>query len=312
MTTGRDKPTRSFSRDFRTFFVRGLVILLPTVITLGLLVWAGRFLWNNVASPINRAVRWGVVETMPIFTSEDGAPEWYRVNEEQIAAVRDERIRQGVLKPTSDPIVKVAQDERIIRSIRLQNLAQIWSQRIYLEPIGLLIAIVLIYLVGVGVGNYLGRKAFAGLERVAIRVPIIKQVYPSVKQIVEFLVGGGDKNRSMLSGRVVAFEYPRVGLWTLGLMTGETVPAIEDAAGVPCVTVFVPSSPTPFTGYTVTVPRSGVVELPDVSLDEALKFVVSGGVVVPPRRKPTTLLSPDLAGSGSGGIMGEPGAPTPT
>jgi uncharacterized membrane protein len=80
---------------------------------------------------------------------------------------------------------------------------------------------------------------------------------------------------------VVIVEYPRKGIWSLGLMTGETMRVIEAVAGVECVTVFIPSSPTPFTGYTLTVPRDSVIELP-ISLDEALRFVVSGGVLVPP------------------------------
>jgi len=298
---------RSFWRDFRTFFVRGLIILLPTIITLALLAWAGRFLWTNVAEPINGAVRWAVVEVTPHVMSKERWPDWYAVDQGQVREVRAERIRLGSMKATTNEFLLQRDEARIAREIRRQNLARVWSQRVYLQPIGLVVAVGLIYLVGVLVGNYLGRRMFVAMERWATRVPVIKQVYPSVKQIVEFLVGGGASSKSMLSGRVVAIQYPSPGIWALGLMTGETVEAIQDAAGVECVTVFIPSSPTPFTGYTVTVPRSAVVDLP-LSLDEALRFVVSGGVVVPAWTKPRNPDAGDLASTSAGGKMALPDA----
>lgn len=310
MTTGDG----SFSKDFRTFFVRGLVILLPTIITLALFAWAGRFLWSNVAEPINGAVRWAVVAVTPSVTSKGDRPDWYEVNEAQVMEVRSERVRQGVLKADADAATIERDTKRIAAELREKNLARVWKQRVYLQPIGLIVAVVLIYLVGVLVGNYLGRRAFLMMERWATRVPIVKQVYPSVKQIVEFLVGGGPASKSMLSGRVVAIQYPSPGIWAIGLMTGDTVEAIQNAAGYECVTVFVPSSPTPFTGYTVTVAKSAVVDLP-LSLDEALRFVVSGGVVVPAWTRPRTGASAvDLASATGGGKIalpgGVPGGPT--
>ena len=78
-------------------------------------------------------------------------------------------------------------------------------------------------------------------------------------------------------------EYPRKGIWSIGLVTGSPMSSMETEitrqAG-PSITVFIPSSPTPFTGYTITVPRDSVVELP-ITIDEALRFTISGGVLVP-------------------------------
>ncbi len=299
--------TTTFRQDFRTFFVRGLIILLPTIITLALLTWAGRFLWSNVAEPINSAVRWGVVVATPHVVAKESWPDWYAVSGEQVEQVRAERVRAGELKASTDTIIMARDQLRIAREIRQQNLARVWNQRVYLQPIGLVVAVMLIYLVGVLVGNYLGRRTFVMFERWATRVPIVKQVYPSVKQIVDFLVGGGASSKSMLSGRVVAIQYPSPGIWALGLMTGDTVEAIQDAAGYECVTVFIPSSPTPFTGYTVTVARSAVVDLP-LTLDEALRFVVSGGVVVPTWTKPRPGSAVgDLAAAAQGGKIALPG-----
>ena len=84
--------------------------------------------------------------------------------------------------------------------------------------------------------------------------------------------------------RVVAIEFPRRGIWTIGLVTGEGMQDIAGAAGQPCVTVAVPGSPVPFTGNVVTVPRSAAHDL-DMTIDEALQFFISCGVAVPLREK---------------------------
>ncbi|MFZ9915547.1 MAG: DUF502 domain-containing protein, partial [Phycisphaerales bacterium] len=83
----------------------------------------------------------------------------------------------------------------------------------------------------------------------------------------------------MSFNRVVLVEYPRPGIWSMGLVTGDAAGPVAKAVGE-SVTVFMPSSPTPFTGWTVTVPKSDVREL-DMTIDEALRYLVSAGVVVP-------------------------------
>ena len=108
-------------------------------------------------------------------------------------------------------------------------------------------------------------------------MPIFKQVYPYVKQVVDFLFSD---DKPIQFNRVVVVEYPRQGVWSVGLVTGSTMKSIEESSG-DAITIFIPSSPTPFTGYTITVPRSEVRELP-ISIDEALRFTISGGVLVPP------------------------------
>jgi len=279
---------RGFWGDFREFFFRGLGILLPSVITLALLWWAAGFLWVRVAEPINRAVRWGVVQGAPLVLSPKALPGWYTVTEAQVEAVRTERIRLGQAKAPTTDAARMKLDDTIRYQLRMSNLSEIWKRRFYLQPIGLVVAVILIYLAGLLVGNYLGRKIWFAIEKRAIRFPVIKQVYPSIKQIVEFMLGGGPQKNLLSSGRVVAVPYPRAGIWTVGLMTGETLMAIEDKAGVPCVTVFIPSTPTPFTGFTITVPAAEVVELP-LSFDDAIRFVVSGGVLVPPSQSRSTI-----------------------
>jgi uncharacterized membrane protein len=100
-----------------------------------------------------------------------------------------------------------------------------------------------------------------------------------VKQVTDFIFAGNDDDKLKFN-RVVAVEYPRKGLWSVGLVTGDTMQLIQDRAGQSCVTVFVPSSPTPFTGYVITVPKQDTIDL-GITIEEALRFAISGGVIVP-------------------------------
>lgn len=270
MSSRKKSGPKTFWGDFKTFFYRGLGILLPSVLTLALLWWAYGFLKERVAEPINSAVRQVFIVGAPSVIGEASMPEWYHVSDAQLADTHADRRRIG------QPLLT---DSTLRARLRADAFRDWWQSRWYMQAMGFIVALIVVYLAGVLVGNLIGRSAFNYVERLLTRLPFLKQVYPSVKQVVEFLLGGG--GRALPSNRVVIVEYPRKGIWSLGLMTGETMRVIEAVAGVECVTVFIPSSPTPFTGYTLTVPRDSVIELP-ISLDEALRFVVSGGVLVPP------------------------------
>ncbi len=264
----------TFMGDFRKFFVKGLAILLPTVLTIALLLYVVFFIHTRIAGPINAGVRWTVLEAGPRVVGEQGMPGWYRVSEEDVA----ERM---AAKP------RPANEAAARAQLRAEAFRTYWNRHWYLEAIGFIIALVLVYLAGVLVGNYLGRRIYARVEQVFLKVPMVRQVYPSVKQVTDFLLGDEEKKKAMPSNRVVLVEYPRKGIWTVGLMTGETMNAIEHIIGDRCVTIFIPSSPTPFTGYTITVPAKEVYELP-ISMDETIRFVVSGGVLIPDRQRPET------------------------
>ena len=82
---------------------------------------------------------------------------------------------------------------------------------------------------------------------------------------------------------VVAVQYPRAGIWSIGLRTGRPMPTVQRAVGDRLVTVFIPSSPTPVTGYVIQVPVSDVIDL-NMTIDEALRFTISGGVIQPGAR----------------------------
>ena len=259
-------------RGFRHFFVRGLAILLPTVLTIWILIAAYQFVQVRIASPINQGVKRLVVDATPFPTVSEVEISNLR---RDITETRGERYRAWRTAGETQSWL-----EREARRSKLQN----WWGRysLVLDLIGLVLAIVLIYIVGVLLGSYIGRRLYNRGEQVLNRVPLIRRVYPSVKQVTDFFVGD-NKNRPTFS-RVVAAEYPRKGTWSVGLVTGETMRDIQERAGEDCLTVFIPSSPTPFTGYVITVPRRDTIELP-ISVEDAMKFAVSGGVLIPPAQQ---------------------------
>ncbi len=266
------KSRRSFGADFRHFFLRGLAVLLPSVLTLWIVVQAYRFVDSNIAEPINAGVRSLVLQAAPRLFSEDRLPSWFTVRPEQIEQLRRQREQQA-LRPLSDADLRA--------QVRVRNLRDWWNDHWYTRSIGLVVAIVLIYLAGRLVGGFIGRRVYMRLERFITRLPVFKQVYPYVKQVVDFLFG----EQQIRFNRVVLVEYPSKGIWTLGLATGASIPAIREVTGEENLSVFIPSSPTPFTGYTITVPRKDAIDMP-LTIDEAIRFVVSGGVLVPGRSGP--------------------------
>ncbi len=104
----------------------------------------------------------------------------------------------------------------------------------------------------------------------------MRNVYSSAQQVTAFLLA----RRALGDGEVVAVEYPRPKMWTLGYVTSDGLKDVADAAGEPMISVLVDTSPVPFNGWTCMVPRRHVVEL-DLTIDEALQYVISCGVITP-------------------------------
>lgn len=138
--------------------------------------------------------------------------------------------------------------------------------------------------VGALAGSFIGRKVIQAVEHFLLKVPFIKVIYPYVKQVTDFILS----EKKVTFRKVVAVPYPRVGIYSLGFVTGQGWRTINELAGDALVQVFIPNSPMPATGYVIFVRRSEIVDL-DITVDEALRFTISGGVIVPPRE-----LMPDV------------------
>jgi uncharacterized membrane protein len=121
-----------------------------------------------------------------------------------------------------------------------------------------------------------GRQVILFTERIFSRIPIARGIYSTVKQITNAF--GHDPSSFK---RVVMVEYPRKGLYTLGFYTGESNGEIQGRAGKKVLNIFLPTTPNPTSGWLVLIPEEDVIFL-DTSVEDGLKYIISGGVVVPP------------------------------
>lgn len=151
-------------------------------------------------------------------------------------------------------------------------------KRSFVIPVFFAGFILLMYLLGKFLAAGVGRYLWNSMENVINQLPIIRTVYSSVKQVTDFFVGESETNDFQ---RVVAVEYPRKGVWSLGFVTGESMLTIRGAVdGEPIVSVLMPTSPVPGTGFTISVRKSETIDV-DIPIEQALQFVVSCGVVIP-------------------------------
>ena len=230
----------------RKAFLTGLAALLPTAVSLVIVVWAFGLIYDKVAEPINRFIIW-ILDLVVAGDWEDA--------------------------------------EKLFRHTDGRG----WVDFSFA---GFVVALVLVFIVGLMLLTFVGRRLYRLADHILARLPILKFVYPHVKQLTELIFS---EEKAGIFGQVVAVEYPRLGVWSLGFVTGDGLRTLCEKTGLDLVTVFVPSSPTPFTGYAVTLPRKELIELP-ITVDEAVRFVMSGGVLNP--QKPADTLPPGAAATG--------------
>ncbi len=147
--------------------------------------------------------------------------------------------------------------------------------------VGLSAAILIVYFIGFFVASVIGRRIGRQLEQLWMKLPAVRQVYPYVRQFTSALLARSEGDQRFV--RAVAVEYPRRGVYSMGLVVSEGMKDLVDAAGRPLTAVFIPSSPTPFTGYVVTFPSDEIIAL-RMTVDQAMRFAVSAGVIVPPEQ----------------------------
>ena len=146
----------------------------------------------------------------------------------------------------------------------------------YIPGIGLLLFFLFIIFVGFFATRFIGRGVFIHLERWFSSLPFINKIYPILKQIVLFIL----EQKEFGFKKVVLVEYPSKGIWSLGFLTNEQFQKISEISDKEMVSVFVPSSPSPLTGYVIFIPKAEL-KFPDISVADALKIIISGGVVKP-------------------------------
>lgn len=142
--------------------------------------------------------------------------------------------------------------------------------------IGFAATIVAVFIVGVFASNIIGRTIIHRFEEFFAKVPLFSRIYIAVKQIGESVIG----SRKKLFRRVVLFEYPRRGSWAMGFVTSEHTGVLHRRTDKPYFHVFVPTTPNPTSGFLLFLPAEDLIDL-DMSVEDGLKLVISGGAVSP-------------------------------
>jgi len=286
---------------FRQAVLRGLAVLLPPLLTIVIFVWVGNTVTNYLLEPMEGTMR-GILLThydqkiLPAdqIPAADVQPD----GKATFGGVEYQRTEDGRFLPSgaynyvrqqlgAGPMPRSASD-----------VYEIYVERKFLPrhiviPIFLCVFLLLLYLLGKFLAAGVGRFFWMQVERVINRLPLVRNVYSSVKQVTDFMFS----EREIEYTRVVAVEYPRKGIWTMAMVTGESMLDIRCAANEPVLSVLVPTSPMPFTGFTVTVKKSETVDL-NITIDQAFQFIVSCGVVVPPHQMSEALAERDRTRGG--------------
>jgi uncharacterized membrane protein len=258
-------------RRFKGYFLRGLAVLLPTILTIWLFVWGYTFIQEKISVHINR----GLVYVIARLAHE-------RVD------VTEKEVRAYLLsiKPElseNEPEVEIhLRRPEIWKAARIQQIEKRLAKKWVDGPgsiTGFLLALVGVGVVGALLASYVGKGLWRTVEQFIMNVPFVRKVFPYVKQFTDFLLTNDEDQRKLFS-RVVAVEYPRKGIWSLGFVTGSGLHEVVHTIRREFLTVFIPTSPTPFTGFVITVPKRQTIDL-DMTLEEAFRFVVTGGVVAP-------------------------------
>ncbi len=148
---------------------------------------------------------------------------------------------------------------------------------------GVILIVIVVLLTGVLVANFVGRAFVGGWESLLDRIPVVRAIYSAAKNFAEIVFS--DSSQSFK--KVLLIQYPRKGLYSLAFQTATELGEIQGRTGEDVVCCFVPTTPNPTSGFIIVVPRKDITEL-DMEVDEALKMIISLGVVVPVWNKDPT------------------------
>ncbi|MDP6804965.1 MAG: DUF502 domain-containing protein [Rhodospirillales bacterium] len=153
-----------------------------------------------------------------------------------------------------------------------------------LPGLGVVIMVVGLTLIGAVTAGFVGRLWMRISERLLSGMPVIRNIYATVKQIIETIVA----QKSQAFREAVLVEYPRRGIWAIGFMTGKTEGEVQNLTKETVTNVFLPTTPNPTSGFLLFVPTKDLVPL-SMTVEEAIKMVISGGIVTPADQRPKSV-----------------------
>ena len=263
-------------RPFRQAILRGLGVVLPPLLTIALFFWAWSLVESYVLDPVDWAARTLVVTAIADISDTKTDTAVKEVGGQFIPQV----IYDAVQTNPGDADLMLKLD---LKQASANEIYHRYVRLVYLQPWAVIIIFIILftislYFIGEVLAARVGRGMFNLFENIINRIPLIRNVYSSVKQVTDFIVG--DREQEMEFNQVVAVQYPSQGIWSIGFVTGNTMRTLHEKHGEPFVSVLMPTSPMPATGFTISVPVSQTVSL-NITMDQAIQFVVSCGVVVP-------------------------------
>lgn len=266
-----NRPPPRKQRPFRRAVLRGLGLVLPPLLTVVVFLWAWSLIESYVLQPMeNLAERvilsaiWDVRTKAP---AADEAGRYRALSGGQWIPVEV----YDVVDANPGEMEPVSARAYFGRYVHVQYL-----RRSRVIPLFLASFILILYFVGKFLAAGIGRWFWNTFEGLIRRLPLVRNVYSSVKQVTDLVFS----EQELKLNRVVAVEYPRKGIWSLAFVMSEGLLDIRAAANEPVVTLFVPSSCMVPIGFTVTVRKSEIIDL-NITLDQALQFYISCGVVIP-------------------------------
>jgi len=319
-------PSRKRSAATR-FFLRGLAISLPPILTVVIVLWLAEGVNTYIIHPTSVGVEWAIakvidesreleeLEVLEGAPSLQGCGTGYRVEPELLAEIQqkqddeevtripaewlyggDPRVLRVFVEINSDEAIPYEDHQFAVKNTTAGEMPRSavgiymviaryrhFGGQLLLSAFAVSILVIVLYFLGQLVTNRLGAWGVRKFESALVgRVPLVSNVYSSVKQVTDFLF----TERTIEYNRIVAIEYPRRGIWSLGFVTGNSMLEMTTAAGEPLVTILVPTSPMPVTGYTLNVPKTEIIDL-NITIDQAFQFCISCGVLVPESQKVT-------------------------
>ena len=278
----------------RRAILRGLGVALPPLLTIVVLIWAWSTIEAYVLRPIEVGIRhaivWGVSDTyseVPVGATATGQRRLDGFTYQGLRYVPDPTGRRffpqyvkTIVDDHVDYFGPYAPSPASANAYWHRYVEIEYMPRSIVVPVFLILFTAVLYFLGRLFTIGLGRWVVHRFDQTVLRIPVINKVYGGVKQVTDFAFS----EREIQFNRVVAVQYPREGIWSLGFVTGNSMAEIAEATGEPMLSVLMPTSPMPMTGFTVTVKRSEAIDL-NLTVDEALQFVISCGVVVPVQQR---------------------------
>ena len=173
----------------------------------------------------------------------------------------------------------VRQMDKSLRFIPEQYRPEEWLG-FAIPGLGVILTLLVVLITGLLAANLVGRTMVGIWESALERIPVVRSVYSATKNFAEIVFS--DSGQSFK--KVLLIEYPRKGIYSLAFQTATSLGEVQGRTGEPVVCTFVPTTPNPTSGYIIIVPKKDVIEL-DMEIDEALKMIISLGVVVPSWRR---------------------------